>query len=103
MLLYMIGIKTDILMVSESKLHHTFPIFQFAIDNFTEPSRLDFTRNGGGILLYVKIKMTTTLLTNYTLSEDMQALLVEIIIRKIKWPILCSHDSKLWWPIIYKK
>ena len=69
MLSYMIGNKTDILMISESKLDETFPASQFVTDSFTEPIRLDCTGNGDGILLYVKNNITATLLTNYTLPE----------------------------------
>ena len=54
MLSYMIGNKIDILMISESKLDDIFPTSQFVIDSFTEPFRLDRTRNGGGILLMLK-------------------------------------------------
>ena len=35
MLSYMIGNRTDILMISESNLDGTFPTAQFAIDSFT--------------------------------------------------------------------
>ena len=41
-------------------------------------------RSGCGILLYVKNNMTATLLTNYTLRKDIEALFVEIVIGKIK-------------------
>ena len=58
-------------------LDDTFPTFQFVIDNFTEPFRISCTRNGGGILLYVKNKMTARFLTNYTLPEDTETLFVE--------------------------
>ena len=70
MLSYMIGNKTDILMISESKLDDTFPTSQFVRGSSTEPFRLDHTRNGGGILLYAKNNIAATLLTNYTLPED---------------------------------
>ena len=70
----MIGNKIDILMISQSKLDDTFPTSQLLIDSFTEPFRLDSTRNGGGILLYVKNNITTTLMTNYTLPEYIEAL-----------------------------
>ena len=84
MLSYMIGNKIDILMISESKLNDTFPSSQFVIDSFTEPFRLDRTRNGGGILLYVKNNISATLLTNYTLPEDIEALFVEFVIENFK-------------------
>ena len=84
MLSYMIGNKIDILMISESKLNDTFPSSQFVIDSFTEPFRLDCTRNGGGILLYVKNNITATLLTSFTLPEDIEALFVEFVIENFK-------------------
>ena len=73
MLSYMIG-------TSESKLDDTFSTFQFVIDSFTEPFRLDRTRNGCGILLSVKNNITATLLTSYTLPKNIEALFVEIVI-----------------------
>ena len=57
MLSYMIGNKIDILMISESKLDDTFPTSQFVIDSFTEPFRLDRTRNGG-VVYYFMLKIT---------------------------------------------
>ena len=88
----MIENKTDILMISESKLDDTFPTIQFMIDSFTEPFRLDRTRNGGGILLYVKNNIAATLLTSCTLLEDMEALFVEIVIGNFKWFFCCSYN-----------
>ena len=57
MLSYMIRSKIDILMISESKLDDTFPTSQFVIDSFTEPFRLDRTRNGG-VVYYFMLKIT---------------------------------------------
>ena len=91
MLSYMIGNKIDILMISESKLDDTFPTFQFVIVSFIEPFRLDRTRNGGGIILYVKNNITVTLLPSYTLPEDV-GLFVEILIGNFKWLFRCSYN-----------
>ena len=66
---------------------------KFVIDNFTEPFRLDRTRNGVGILLYVKNNLTATLLVNYTLLEDIEALFVEVVIKIVKW--LSFYSSNL--------
>ena len=57
-----------------------------------KPFRLDRTRNGGGILLYVKNNITATLLTSYTLPEDIEALFVEIVIGNFKWLFCCSYN-----------
>ena len=92
MLPYMIGNKIDILMLSESKLDDTFLTSQFVIDSFTEPFRLDRTRNKGGILLYVKYNITATLMASYILLEDIEALFVEIVIGKINWLYCCSYN-----------
>ena len=91
MLSYMIGNKIDILMISESKLDDTLPTFQFVIVSFIEPFRLDRTRNGGGIILYVKNNITVTLLPSYTLPEDV-GLFVEILIGNFKWLFRCSYN-----------
>ena len=45
------------------------------------------------MLLYVKNNITTTLLTNCTLPEDIEALFVEIVIGKIKWLFCCLHNT----------
>ena len=92
MLSYMIGNKIDILVISESKLDDTFPTSQFVIDSLTEPFRLDRTRNGGGILLFVKNNITATLLTSYTLPEDIEALFVEIVIGNFIWLFSYSYN-----------
>ena len=39
----------------------------------------------------VKNNITATLLTNYTLTEYIEALFLKIVIEKIKWPFCCSH------------
>ena len=40
------------LLVSETKLHDSFPTAQFLLDGFSKPYRLDRCTNVGGILLY---------------------------------------------------
>ena len=46
----------DILMISETELHDSFPEAKFYI-GFRTPFRLDRNKNGGGILLYVQKKI----------------------------------------------
>ena len=92
MLSYMIRNKINIPMITELKIDDTFPTSRFVIDGFTEPFRLDCTRNGSGILLYVKNKMIAALLTNHILSEDIEVLFMEIVIGNIKWLFCCSYN-----------
>ena len=43
-----------ILLVSETKLHNTFPVGLFCTDGCSTPYRLDRTSHRGGILLYIR-------------------------------------------------
>ena len=36
-------------MISEAKIHETFPVGNFVIDGYSTPYRLDRNSNGGGI------------------------------------------------------
>ena len=44
----------DILMIAETKVDASFPMGQFAIEEFSTPYRLDRNKNGGGLLVYVR-------------------------------------------------
>ena len=44
----------DILLVSETKIDSSFPTPQFLMPGFLPPFRLDRSKNGGGLLLYVR-------------------------------------------------
>ena len=50
----MIKDNTDILLVSETKLHDAFPVGQLCIDGYSTPYRFDRTSHGGGLLLYIR-------------------------------------------------
>ena len=43
----------DISTVAETKLDLGFPTYQFLVDSFAETFRLDRSRNGGGIMMFV--------------------------------------------------
>ena len=44
----------DALQIFETKIDNTFPVSQFCVPGYLVPFKLDPTRNGGGIMLYVK-------------------------------------------------
>ena len=48
--------------------------------------------NGGGILLYVKDDISSSLPTDYRLPHNFECLFTEINIRNKKWFLCCSHD-----------
>ena len=52
MLKEVVGNKTDILLVSKTKLGDTFPLNQFILEGFTPPYRLDRTTHGGRLMLF---------------------------------------------------
>ena len=58
-----VGNKTDILLISETKLDDTFLLNQFILEGFTPPYRLHRTTYGGGlILIFIHPNMKTLLL-----------------------------------------
>ena len=44
----------DILVVAETKIDETFNNPQFFVNGYYEPTRCDRTRNGGGIIEYIR-------------------------------------------------
>ena len=44
----------NILMISETKVDHSFSVGQFLSDGFGTPFRLDRNRNSGGIMLFIR-------------------------------------------------
>ena len=45
--------KSDIVMISKTKIDSSFPKQQFVIDGYSVPLRLDRTKDGGGFLVYI--------------------------------------------------
>ena len=80
----------DVLLISESKLDHTFPAGQFRLDGFHTPFRRDRDSFGGGLILFVNddIICNRVDLQNEELSPDLELLGVELNLRKQKWLLL---------------
>ena len=79
--------NVDILLISETKIDSSFPTAQFKIEGYTT-YRLDRNSNGGGILLFVREDIPSTLLNTELLIEGF---CIEINIRK-KWPLVCTYN-----------
>ena len=84
--------SVDVLLVSETKLDNSFPTAQFLLGGLSKPYRLDRCSNGGGILLYVKDNISSRLLTNHRLPDNVEWLFTEINIRNKKWLLCCSYN-----------
>ena len=82
--------NVDLFLVSETKIDSSFPNAQFHIAGYTMYRR-DRNLNGGGILLYIKEDIPSSLLM---IDNYFEAFYVEINIRKRKWLIGCTYNPK---------
>ena len=53
----------DVTTVTETKLDYSFPGAQFCINGFSITLSLDKTRNGGGLIIYLRDDITSKMLT----------------------------------------
>ena len=77
-------------MISETKIDDSFPLGNFLIGGFSKPYRLDGDSLGGGILLYVREDIPSTLLEVET--KPIEGFYVEINLHNDKWLINCSYS-----------
>ena len=77
--------NVDILMVTETKTDKSFSTSQFIIPGFTSPYRFDRTKDGGGILVYIREDIPSQLLNISYIASDVECLGTEVNLRKIKW------------------
>ena len=87
-LVRMLHNNLDILLISETKIDSSFPSPQFQIEGYTTYS-LDRNVNGGGILLYIREDILSTLL-NFDMS--IESFYIEINIRKKKWLLVATYN-----------
>ena len=80
--------NVEILFISETKIDSSFPTALFKIEAYTT-YRLDSNSNGGGILLYVREDIHSTLLNTELLIEGF---CIEVNIRKKKWLLVCTYN-----------
>ena len=83
--------NVDILVLLETKLDSTFTSAQFMIDGFSAPYRLDRDKNGGGIIVLIREDILSRLLQEHMLPEDIEALPIEINLRKSKFLLLATY------------
>ena len=95
MLKEVVGNKTDILLISETKLDDRFPLNQFILEGFTPAYRLDRTMHGGGLMLFVREDIPSKLLPNIDPSGNIENIVVEINLRSKKWLISGSYNPNV--------
>ena len=83
----------DVVLVTETKLDDSFPTAQFLLHGFSKSYTLDHCSNGGGLLLYMKNDISSRLLTDHRLPDNVECLFTEINIRNKNWLLCCSYNS----------
>ena len=83
----------DILVITETKLDHTFPEKQFLIPGYKKPYRRDRNANGGGVMIYVREDIPSDVLIKHKIQENIEAVFVEINLRKNKLLLVGTYHS----------
>ena len=83
--------NVDVLLVSETKLNETFPTDQFHIAGYSQPYRRDRNRYGGGVMIFVREDLPSKQLHKHVFTDDIEALIIEINLRKTKFIFLGGY------------
>ena len=88
LLSHYVSVNIDISIITETKIDKPFPSGQFLLHGYSEP----FDRNqfGGGLLVFIKEDIPCSILNIKQLTID--ALFIEINLRKRKWLLCCSYN-----------
>ena len=81
----------DILALTETKLDATFTKAQFLLNGFSEPYRLDRSRNGGAVMIYIHENVPSKLLAIHV--SPLEDLFVGFNFRKCKNRYFLKHTT----------
>ena len=82
--------KIDVLMISEAKIDESFPKGNFLIERFSTPYRLDRDSKGGGIMLYVRADIPSSILAFE--DKPIENLFIELNLQNTKILTNCSYN-----------
>ena len=84
--------NVDVILISETEIDNSFPNGQFLIKGYSAPYRIGRYAQGRVIMLFIKEDIPLKLLA----AEDSptEAFYIEIKLRKKKWLLCCSYNSK---------
>ena len=82
----------DILIITETKLHMSFPINQYSMEGYFTLFRVDRSANGGGAAIYVRNDIPCTLMRNYPRSINLEGIFLEMNLRKSKWLLFGGYN-----------
>ena len=80
----------DVLLVSETKIDDSFPNGNFLIDGFSTSYRLDRNSNGGGLMLFVKEDIPSSLVEAE--AKPIECFYIELNLRNDKWLLNYSNN-----------
>ena len=93
--------KVDILILTETKLDHSFPTAQFYIEGYKCPYRQDRNINGGGVLIYVRVDIPSRELNKHHFPDvifnmhdtegPIEGMFIEINLKKCKWLLFGTY------------
>ena len=84
--------NVGILLVTKTKIHESFSTSQFIITGLTSPYRFVRTKDGGGILVYIREDIPSRLLNISYIASDTECLGIEVNLQKVKWLVICSYN-----------
>ena len=82
----------DILIITETKLDETFPKIQFCIDGYAPPFRVDRTKYGGGVIIYVREDIPSKKLVDHTPHINFEGIFFEINLKNRKWLVFGGYN-----------
>ena len=95
--------KVDIIVITESKLGHTFRDSSFRISGYNKRFRKDRNRNGGGILIFVRDDIPCKEL-QINFFNEFEVLFVEIKLSHSKWLfVACYHSPSQKDDLVFRK
>ena len=77
-------------MISETKIHESFPKGNFLIERFSIPYRLNRDSKGGGIMLFVRADIPSKLLAFE--EKAIESLFIELNLQNTKILMNCSYN-----------
>ena len=84
--------KIDVLVITKSKLDHTFHTNQFLIDGFSPPFRLDRNSRGGGVMIYARNDILCRELKSHNVTDHFEGIVLDINLRKGKWLLFGGYN-----------
>ena len=86
-------VKRDvsILIISETKIDESFPVFQFEIGEFNIPIRVDRHQKGGG-MFYVRKDLPAKILS---IDRTNESFFVELNLKHTKWLISYPYNRNI--------